>query len=82
MEKIKNFIKSYWKTTLFFALVGLFGGFFTGLYLMDSYPAQVQQLLLDQGINSPHWSPPISSRRCCFPQVTCLQHSCCWEALR
>ena len=52
MKMIKKFIKFYWKTLLFFALVGLFGGFVTGLYLMDSYPAEMQQLLLDQGINS------------------------------
>ena len=52
MKMIKKFIKFYWKTLLFFALVGLFGGFVTGLYLMDSYPAEMQQLLLDQGLNS------------------------------
>lgn len=49
---MKNFIRSYWKTLLFFSLVGLFGGFFTGIYLMDSYPAEVQQQLLDQGLNN------------------------------
>ena len=48
---MKNFIKAYWKTVLFFALVGLVGGFFTGIYLMDSYPEEMQQQLLDQGLN-------------------------------
>lgn len=50
---MENFIKSYWKTILFFALAGLVGGFFTGLYLMDSYPADVQQEILAQGITKP-----------------------------
>jgi len=49
---MKNFIKTYWKTVLFFALAGLVGGFFTGLYLLDSYPTAVQQQIYDQGLNS------------------------------
>ena len=48
---MKQFLKSYWKTLLFFALTGLVGGFMVGIYLMDSYPAQMQQQLLDQGLN-------------------------------
>lgn len=48
---MKNFLKTYWKTLLFFTVIGLLGGFFVGLYLMDSYPADVQQQLLDQGLN-------------------------------
>lgn len=32
-------------------LVGLAGGFFTGLYLLDSYPADIQQQIYDQGLN-------------------------------
>ena len=52
METIKKFIKSYWKTLLFFALAGLVGGFLVGIFLMDSYPPEVQQQILDQGINS------------------------------
>lgn len=47
---MKHFIKSYWKTLLFFVLVGLFGGFFTGIYVLDSYPAEIRQQVLDQGI--------------------------------
>ena len=48
---MKSLIKTYWKTLLFFALMGLIGGFCTGLYLMDSYPADIQQQILAQGIN-------------------------------
>lgn len=51
MEMIRKFGKDYWKTLLFFALTGLVGGFMVGIYLMDSYPAQMQQQLLDQGLN-------------------------------
>ena len=47
-----HFIKTYWKTVLFFALVGLIGGFFVGIYMMDSCPAEIRQQLLDQGISS------------------------------
>lgn len=43
-----NFVRTYWKTVLFFALVGLVGGFFTGLNLLDSYPAEIQQQLIDE----------------------------------
>lgn len=48
---MKNFFKTYWKTLLFFALIGFVGGFFVGLYLMDSYPIEIQQQLLEQGID-------------------------------
>ena len=47
---MKKFIHTYWKTILFFALIGLVGGFFTGIYLSDSYPGELQQLFA-QGIN-------------------------------
>lgn len=43
---MRNFIKSYWKTLLFFAVVGLVGGFFVGLYILDSYPPELQQQLI------------------------------------
>ena len=45
---MKQFIKTYWKTLLFFAIVGIVGGFFTGIYVLDSYPPQMQQQLLDE----------------------------------
>ena len=48
---MKDFLCKYWKTLLFFALVGLVGGFFTGIYLLDSYPAWVQQEIYAQGLN-------------------------------
>ena len=43
-----RFIKAYWKTLLFFAVIGLFGGFFTGMYMLDSYPADIKQQLLNE----------------------------------
>ena len=45
---MKQFIKTYWKTLLFFAIVGIIGGFFTGIYVLDSYPLEMQQQLLDE----------------------------------
>ena len=47
---MKAFIKSYWKTLLFFALVGAVGGFGVGFYLLDSYPEDMVQALLAQGM--------------------------------
>ena len=44
---MKRFVEQYWKTVLFFVVIGLVGGFFTGLYTLDSYPAEMQQLLLE-----------------------------------
>lgn len=49
---MKAFIKAYWKTLLFFAVVGLIGGYFSGLYALESYPPQMQQELLAQGMNA------------------------------
>ena len=45
---MKAFIKAYWKTLLFFAAVGLVGGFFVGLYTLDSYPEDIRQMLVDE----------------------------------
>ena len=47
---MRNFVKTYWKTLLFFALVGLVGGFFVGIYALDSYPQEMQQQILSQGL--------------------------------
>ena len=49
---LKKFMKSYWKTLAFFALTGVVGGFLSGLYLLDTYPVEVQQKLQQQGIDS------------------------------
>lgn len=49
---MKQFIKAYWKTLLFFTIIGLFGGFFTGIYLLDSYPPEIKQQLLNTGISN------------------------------
>ena len=48
---MERFVKTYWKTILFFALAGLVGGFMVGLFMMDSYPPEIQQQIYDQGIN-------------------------------
>lgn len=45
---MKVFLSKYWKTLLFFALIGLVGGFTVGLYMLDSYPAEIRQQFLDQ----------------------------------
>lgn len=50
---MKSFVKKYWKTIAFFVVIGLVGGFFTGLYMLDSYPPQMQQQMLAQGITKP-----------------------------
>lgn len=50
INKLKAFLHTYWKTLFFFLIVGLFGGFFTGIYLLDSYPADLQQEMLNQGM--------------------------------
>lgn len=50
---MQHFVKTYWKTIAFFALIGLIGGFFTGLYLLDSYPADMQQQIMGQGLTRP-----------------------------
>ena len=36
------------KSILFFIIIGLIGGFFTGQYLLDSYPVEMQQQILDE----------------------------------
>lgn len=48
---MKKFLKTYWKTLLFFTVIGLLGGFFVGLYLLDTYPDDMVQQILDQGLN-------------------------------
>ena len=43
---MKSFLKTYRKTLMFFAVVGLVGGFFTGLFTLETYPAELRQQLL------------------------------------
>ena len=50
---MKRFLKTYWKTLLFFAVIGMIGGFCVGLYALDSYPAEMQQEILAQGLTRP-----------------------------
>ena len=45
---MKAFIKSYYKTLIFFGIIGLVGGFFVGLYLLDSYPRQITEQLKEE----------------------------------
>ena len=47
---MNDFIKTYWKTLLFFAVVGLIGGYCVGIYQLDSFPAEMQQQVCGQGI--------------------------------
>lgn len=48
---MKAFIKAYWKTLLFFAVIGLIGGFTVGLYQLESYPAEIRKEIYAQGLN-------------------------------
>ena len=49
--KMKSFVKKYWKHLLLFALAGLVGGFLAGLDLIASYPENIQEEILSQGMN-------------------------------
>lgn len=50
---MQQFVKTYWKTVLFFVVIGLVGGFFTGIYMLDGYPVELQRQILEQGITKP-----------------------------
>ena len=41
-----KFIRTYGKTLLFFGIIGLIGGFFTGIYALNSYPEATKQQLI------------------------------------
>ena len=45
---MKRFIANYWRTLVFFAIIGLVGGFFLGIYQLESYPAEIQQQVIDE----------------------------------
>ena len=47
---MKTFLKDTWKTLLFFAVVGLIGGFTVGLYQLESYPLEMRQEMYAQGL--------------------------------
>lgn len=47
---MKKFFKANWKTLLFFALAGLIGGYFVGLYILDGYPAEIRRQVAEQGL--------------------------------
>ena len=51
MLKVKKFLGSHGKVLAFFSVMGLVGGYLVGLYSMDSYPAEVQQQIIAQGID-------------------------------
>ena len=48
---MQKFIRSYWKTLLFFGIIGLVGGFFVGLYVLDSYPEELREQAYAEGLN-------------------------------
>ena len=45
---MKIFLKTYWKTLLFFTVAGLVGGFFIGVYVLDSCPEELKQQLIQE----------------------------------
>lgn len=47
---MKAFIRKYWKTLMFFAVVGLIGGYYTGLYGLESYTPEMRQEIEAQGL--------------------------------
>ena len=49
---MKTFFNTYWKTLLFFAVIGLIGGYMTGLFTLEIYPPEMQQQLIAQGMDS------------------------------
>ena len=47
---MKDFINANWKTLLFYAVIGLVGGFFVGIYQLDAFPEEMRQQVYDQGV--------------------------------
>ena len=45
-----DFVRKYGKLLLIFAVIGLVGGFFVGLYSLESYPEELRQEVLSQGL--------------------------------
>jgi membrane protease YdiL (CAAX protease family) len=50
-KKLEEFLKSHYRTLLFFGIVGLVGGFLLGLFTLDSYPEEMRDTLYEQGLN-------------------------------
>ena len=50
LDDMKKFLTDNWKTLLVFAVIGLIGGYFVGLYQLDSFPPELQQEALDKGV--------------------------------
>ena len=48
---MREVLKRNWKTLIFFAAVGLIGGYTVGLYQLESYPAEIREQVLAQGLN-------------------------------
>ena len=48
---MERFVRTYWKTLLFFVIIGLVGGFFVGLYVLDSYPEELREQAYAEGLN-------------------------------
>lgn len=48
---MKEFFKDNWKFLLFVVIVGLIGGYFTGLYAYDSLSAEMLKQIQEQGFN-------------------------------
>ena len=49
---VKKFIKENWKSIVFFIVAGLIGGFFIGIDLLESYPPEIKQQVIDEMIAS------------------------------
>ena len=47
---MKRFLKNYWKILTFFMVVGLLGGYFLGLYSLQTYPEEIRREVMAQGI--------------------------------
>lgn len=48
MEKVKNFLSRHFKTLIFFAVMGLVGGFLVGLYALDGYSDEIKAMLISE----------------------------------
>ncbi len=49
---MRTFLKKHLKTLLFFAIIGAIGGYFTGIFVLDSYPAEIRDQVLAEGFTN------------------------------